>query len=92
MIFSLPNGKVIYLTFEEYLNLTDDDISYMISIDFGEFTHSPWVGSSLKNFRNSESIKDIVDFSEDSDSQITKPSDDTFLDDDFDFSEYCDFT
>lgn len=35
MLYNLPNGKTIYLTIEEYLNLTDDDIQYLIAIRAG---------------------------------------------------------
>lgn len=35
VLYNLPNGKTIYLTIEEYLNLTDDDIQYLIAIRAG---------------------------------------------------------
>jgi hypothetical protein len=49
MIYSLPNGKVIHLTIEEYLDLTDQDIQFLMSIDAGVHnTSGPWFGSSIK--------------------------------------------
>lgn len=47
MIFSLPNGKVINLTIEEYLNLTDEDIQMLMALNYGEYPTSEWYGSSI---------------------------------------------
>lgn len=48
MLYNLPNGKTIYLTIEEYLNLTDDDIQYLISIKAGN-SFNPFHKSALDN-------------------------------------------
>jgi hypothetical protein len=47
MLYNLPNGKTIYLTIEQYLNLTDEDIQYLISIEAGTTV-------SLSSFKHSE--------------------------------------
>jgi len=47
ILYQLPNGKVIRLTIDEYIDLTDEDISYLVSIDYGEVTSNPWTGSVL---------------------------------------------
>jgi len=47
MLYQLPNGKVINLSIDQYLGLTDEDIQYLISIDCGSIIHSPWVDSSI---------------------------------------------
>jgi hypothetical protein len=36
MLYQLPNGKVVHLSIEEYLELTDLDIQFLMSIDYGE--------------------------------------------------------
>jgi hypothetical protein len=52
MLYQLPNGKVVHLTVEEYLNLTDEDIQYLMSIDYGEHIRDPFTGSAVeKNIR-----------------------------------------
>ena len=51
MIYQLPNGKVINLTIDQYLDLTDEDIQYMMSINFGDHATSPWYGSSISKKR-----------------------------------------
>lgn len=52
ILYSLPNGKSIYITVEEYLNLTDLDIQYLMSINYGESILDPFYGSAVE--RNSE--------------------------------------
>lgn len=49
MLYQLPNGKVIHLTVEEYLDLTDEDIQYLMSIDYGEYVRDPFKGSAVEN-------------------------------------------
>ena len=49
MLYQLPNGKVIHLSIDQYLSLTDEDIQYLISIDYGNVIHSPWVDSSISS-------------------------------------------
>jgi len=48
MIYQLPNGKVIHLSVEEYLDLTDHDIQYLMSVNAGDHVSSPFYGSSIK--------------------------------------------
>ena len=51
MLYNLPNGKTIYLTIEEYLNLTDGDVQFLMAIDAG--THV----SPFFNFSNNSNTK-----------------------------------
>jgi len=51
MLYQLPNGKVIHLSVEEYLNLTDEDIQYLMSIDYGEHIRDPFIDSAIDNNR-----------------------------------------
>lgn len=61
MMFQLPNGKVICLSVEEYLDLTDSDIQYLMSIDAGNASFSPWHQSAIKN--TPEESRDDIDTS-----------------------------
>ena len=49
MIYQLPNGKVIHLSIEEFLDLTDQDIQYFMSLDAGEHITNPFTGSAVDN-------------------------------------------
>lgn len=47
MLYSLPTGKVIELSVEQYLELTDEELEYLISINYGEAIENPFFGSIL---------------------------------------------
>lgn len=47
VLYQLPNGKTIYLTIEEYLSLTDGDIQYLVSINYGEAVLNPFKDSAV---------------------------------------------
>ena len=47
MLYQLPNGKVIYLSVDQYLDLTDLDIQYLMSIDYGEHIINPFADSAI---------------------------------------------
>lgn len=49
MLYQLPNGKVVHLSIEEYLDLTDLDIQFLMSIDYGEHIIDPFTGSAVGN-------------------------------------------
>jgi hypothetical protein len=49
MLYSLPTGKVIELTVEQYLELTDEELEYLISINYGDALENPFFGSALEN-------------------------------------------
>ena len=47
MLYQLPNGKVIYITIEQFLELTDEDIQYMMSINHGDYASNPFTDSAV---------------------------------------------
>jgi hypothetical protein len=47
MLYQLPNGKVIFLTIDQYLDLTDEDVQYLMSLDAGEHALSPFTDSAV---------------------------------------------
>jgi hypothetical protein len=51
MIYQLPNGKTVYLSLEEYLSLTDEDIQYLVSTGHGSDPVNPFHASALSNPR-----------------------------------------
>ena len=76
MIYQLPNGKIVNMSIDEYLNLTDEDIQYMMSIDFGEYATSPWYGSSISKRRKAiiddeeEELDTSLDITDDESEQL----------------------
>lgn len=48
MLYNLPTGKVIEISVQQFLDLTDEEFEYLISIDYGEVIENPFFGSILK--------------------------------------------
>ena len=42
IVYQLPSGKVVYLTVEQFLRLSDDDIKYMDTNNFGTPSNNPF--------------------------------------------------
>ena len=49
MLYSLPTGKVIELSLEQYLEMTDEEFEYLISINYGDPIENPFFGSILES-------------------------------------------
>lgn len=72
MQYQLPTGKVIFITIEQYLSMTDNDIQYLISTNAGETIHNPFNKSALDE-NTSEKQEKLYDFSFiESDEETTK--------------------
>lgn len=85
MLYQLPNGKVIHISIEEFLDLTDEDIQYLMSIDYGEYIKNPFSGSAVDD-NTKEKYYDF-DFLGDEDDINNISSDDDPFDDIIDLSD-----
>ena len=47
MLYQLPNGRTVYLSIEQYLDLTDEDIQALVATGSGEQPINPFFGSVL---------------------------------------------
>lgn len=89
MQYQLPNGKVVHLSIEEYLDLTDEDIQYLMSIDYGEHIRDPFTGSAVD--RNTRDKYYDFDFLNQDDEDLNDIiSDDQPFDDIIDLSDNLD--
>ena len=89
MLYQLPNGKVVHLSIEEYLDLTYEDIQYLMSIDYGEHIRDPFTGSAVeKNTREKHYDFDFLSQEEEDLNNII--SDDIPFDDIIDLSDNLD--
>lgn len=63
MLYQLPNGKTIYLTVEEYYNLTDEQFQDLVASGYGETPSNPFYGSVIKHpvRESSEEDEELVD-------------------------------
>jgi hypothetical protein len=70
LIYQLPNGKVINITVEQFLSMSDDDIQYMVAHNHGESVNSPWYGSAVhysKRIDKNPEHDEQIDFQEEFD-------------------------
>jgi hypothetical protein len=87
MLYQLPNGKVISITIDQYLELTDLDIQYLMSIDFGEHLVDPFFASAVETKQNKKYDFDYVSSDEELDNI---PDDSVSFDDIIDLTENLD--
>lgn len=79
MLYQLPNGKVIFITIEQYLELTDEDIQFMMSVDYGEHASNPFTDSAV--VQNKKEKYYDFDYLSDDESNDNVISDDEPFDD-----------
>jgi hypothetical protein len=89
LYYQLPNGKTVYLTIEQYLDLTDEDIQYLMSLDYGDSILNPFHGSCVDK-NEPQKVYDFDYISDSDDEIINMPSDDTPFDDIIDLSDPLD--
>lgn len=70
MLYQLPNGKVIEISTEQYLEMSDEELEYLIAYNYGEAMEDPWFGSVLNKKDSSapeaaDTIDDLIDIPED---------------------------
>jgi hypothetical protein len=87
--YQLPNGKVVHLSIEEYLDLTDEDVQYLMSIDYGEHIMDPFSGSAVSK-NTKEKYYDFEFLPEDDEDLNDIVSDDIPFDDIIDLSDNLD--
>lgn len=64
MLYQLPNGKTIYITVEECLNMTKDEEQFLLMYGYGESINNPFVQSVIHkkgNRDNYDSDDDIYE-------------------------------
>jgi|GEM_PF-2391144 len=67
MLYSLPNGRTIEISLEEYLSLTDQDIQDIIASNSGYNVASPFFNSSISQksrLKTDTEIDKSIDYSE----------------------------
>jgi hypothetical protein len=49
MFYQLPNGKVIEMSTEQFVELSDEEIEYLLAYNYGESLENPWFGSAISH-------------------------------------------
>ena len=68
MLYQLPNGKVIEISTEQYFEMTDEELEYLIAYNYGDVQENPWFGSVLLKQEKEDNpvidLPEITDISE----------------------------
>lgn len=79
MLYQLPNGKVIEISTEQFVEMSDEELEYLIAYNYGEVQENPWFGSILNKHTDIEITNDVLP-------DLTQiPDDDKFNCDDIDY-------
>jgi hypothetical protein len=62
MFYQLPNGKVIEMTTEQFVEMSDEELEYLIAFNYGDVVENPWLGSVLS--KHDISIIDEIELPE----------------------------
>lgn len=61
MLYQLPNGKVIEISTEQYLEMTDEELEYLVAFNYGDAIDNPWFGSVIsKRAPKDEDDEEII--------------------------------
>lgn len=68
MLYQLPTGKVIEISTEQFIDMTDEELEYLVAYNYGDSLENPWFGSvltkgALETF--DEVIPELPDISQD---------------------------
>jgi len=81
VLYQLPNGKVIEISTEQFVEMTDEELEYLIAYNYGDDQENPWFGSIL-----SKQVKD--DYIEEPSIDLTEASEEDKINDlDIDYEE-----
>jgi hypothetical protein len=47
MLYQLPNGKVIEISTEQFVEMSDEELEYLVAYNYGDVVENPWHGSIL---------------------------------------------
>jgi hypothetical protein len=61
MLYQLPNGRVIEMSTEQYLDMSDEELEYLIAFNYGDIYENPWHGSILsKHDASHDELSEIL--------------------------------
>lgn len=72
MFYQLPNGKVVEMSVEQFLELADEDFQLLMCLDAGDMVEDPFFGTAMGSNIPMTVIKEIAeqDILEDIDESI----------------------
>lgn len=62
MLYQLPNGRVIEISTEQYFEMSDEELEYLIAYNYGDTLEDPWFGSVItgKTTSQPEDVPEVL--------------------------------
>lgn len=60
MYYQLSNGKVIEISTEQYFEMSDEELEYLVAYNYGDVIENPWHGSVLNKHSVSSDDDSVV--------------------------------
>jgi hypothetical protein len=65
LLYQLPNGKCIEISTEQFVEMTDEELEYLIAYNYGDVQENPWFGSILSRQPKIEDFDELsIDLTE----------------------------
>lgn len=81
MLYQLPTGKTVWLEVDDILQMTKEDLQFLIAINAGEHIHNPFKHSTIsKENTEKPEEQELVDESEESETYYEEFFPDEFPD------------
>ena len=61
MLYQLSNGKVVEMSVEQFLELTDEDFQFLMCLDAGDVVEDPFFGTAMGSNIPMTVIKEIAE-------------------------------
>ena len=61
MLYQLPNGRVIEISTEQYFDMSDEELEYLIAYNYGDLVENPWFGSVIHKKSSAASDDEVPD-------------------------------
>ena len=76
MIYQLSNGKIVYISVEQFLDMTDEDLQDLLSYNFGIYPESPFhnsINKKAKRKSTHDGEDNSIDYDPDNDEMFSPP-------------------
>lgn len=60
MLYQLTNGKVVEISIEDYLSMSDADFQNLIGYNQGDYTNNPWYNSALNDEQDEDEEESLI--------------------------------
>ena len=64
MLYQLPNGKVVEISLEDFLEMTDADFQNLMAFNAGEHVNNPFINSAINEEEEPDDDETVEELTE----------------------------